>query len=340
MMKQKLRAEFKPDSVDLVNFIIRHFKAFVITGLLAAIIAAVISLTLKPLYESSVVLYPSSNVGETNNLLGSITSSTTVFGDDDATERLLQILRSDQIKDYLKKKYKLMDHYSIRPGEKYPNTLMEQKMKKYIHSSKTSFGSVEILVRDRDRDIACQMANDIASRADTIFNAVQRETAAKLLGEINKSYVGQLKLVKMYEDSLRIITGFGDNKKNQVGGTLYKAYFEAVVTGDKKAEDRLESQLNLYETDRPEFLRVYSTLESETEYLALIRGRYLESYALSHQTLPYTLIVDKAIVAEKKVWPKRSYMVVIATASALLLLALLLFISDSLVLHRDEDASN
>src|SRR5512145_2518626 len=88
MMKQKLRAEFKPDSVDLVNFIIRHFKVFVITGLLAAIIAAVVTLTLKPLYESSVVLYPSSNVGETNNLLGSITSSTTVFGDDDATERL------------------------------------------------------------------------------------------------------------------------------------------------------------------------------------------------------------------------------------------------------------
>lgn len=338
-MKKNLRAEFKPDSVDLVNFIIRHFKTFIITGLLAAVISAGVSLTLNPLYESAVVLYPSSNVGETKNLLGNITSSSTVFGDDDATERLLQILRSDQIKDYLKKKYDLMNHYEIRPGEKYPNTKMEQKMNKYIHSSKTSFGSVEIRVRDHDRNIACLMANDIASRADTIFNAVQRESASKLLREINRSYENQLRLVKMYEDSLRIITGLGDNNKENAEGTLYKAYFEAVVTGDKRAEDRLESQLNLYETDRPEFLRVYSTLESETEYLSLIRGRYLESFALSHQTLPYTLVVDKAVVAEKKVWPKRSYMVIIATSSALLLLALLLFISDSLILHRD-DARN
>ncbi len=335
-MKKIIRAEFRTDSIDLVNFIIKHFRVFIITGILAAVISAVISLMLKPLFESQVVLYPSSNVVETNTMMGGVSSSTSVFGDDEATERLLQILRSEQIKEYLKKKYNLMEHYNIKPGEKYPNTKMEQKMKKNIHSSKTSFGSVEIRVRDRDRDIACQMANDIAARADTIFNNVQRETASKLLVEVRKSYESQLKLVKMYEDTLKYLTGLlGISGENQ-GRDLYKAYFEASVTGDRKTESNLEKQLNVFQSNSPEFLRIYTTLESETEYLSHMRGRYLESFTLSNQTLPYTLIVDKGTVAEKKIWPKRSHMVIIATLSALMLLALLLFISDSLTLHRDD----
>jgi len=336
-MKKNYRAEFKADSVDLVNFIIRHFKTFIITGLAAAIISAAVSLALKPLYESTVVLYPSSNVAETQNLLGEASSSSSAFGDDDATERLLQILKSDQVKGYLKEKYDLMSHYHIRAGERYPNTQMALKMKKYIRSSKTSFGSVEISVRDRDRNIACQMANDIASRADTIFNAVQRENATKLLGEINKSYELQLRLVRSYEDSLKILAGSGSYGKKASEEKVYDAYYYAAVSGNDSDQGRKKTELNLLKTGSPEFLRIFSTLESETEYLSLIRGRYLESYALSHQTLPYTLVVDQAVVAEKKVWPKRSYMVIIATTSALLLLALLLFISDSLVLHREED---
>ncbi|MCK7541551.1 MAG: hypothetical protein MZV63_67045 [Marinilabiliales bacterium] len=52
-------------------------------------------------------------------------------------------------------------------------------MDRYIHCSKTSFGSVEIKVRDRDREMACAMANDMASRADTIFNNLQRRRCTR-----------------------------------------------------------------------------------------------------------------------------------------------------------------
>ncbi len=293
-MSKNLKAEFKPDSFDLINFIIRYFRVFVITGLVAAILSLVISLLIKPLYESSVIMYPSSNISEASTLLGEVTSKTELFGGDDATERLIQVINSRQIREYLKEKYDLFNHYKIRPDERYPNTVIAGKMDRYIRCSKTSFGSVEIKVRDSDREIACAMANDMASRADTVFNSLQRNAAAIMLDEISMSYEMQDRLVRQYEDSLKRMEGLAA-------------------------------------------LRTYSTLETENDYLGLIRGRYLEAQALSQQIMPYTLVVDRAVVAEKKIYPRRSIVIIVSTASVLLLLALILFIAEGVKLHRADD---
>ncbi|MCI0523163.1 MAG: hypothetical protein L0Y37_05865 [Bacteroidales bacterium] len=291
---KNIRAEFKPDSTDLVNFVIRHFGVFVITGFAAALLSAGISLLIKPLFESEVILYPSSNITEVRTMLGDASSEAALFGDDDATEKLLQVIRSEQVRDYLKERYDLAGHYGIKPSHKYPNTLIEEKMDKYIRSSRTTFGSVLISVRDRDRELACAMANDIAARADTIFNKLQRNAASGMLSELGRSYDLQLELVRQYEDSLRMEEG-------------------------------------------PASLRIYSTLETETEFLGLIRGRYLEALALSQQNMPYTLVVDRAVVAEKKAYPRRSIMVIVSTASALVLAALILFVAGGVKLQRSDD---
>ena len=293
-MKNEIRAEFRTDSVELVNFFIRHFRKFVIAGIIAAVVSAAISLILKPLYESTVILYPSSNITEASTLLGETTSRSELFGDDDATEKLIQVISSEQVRDYLKVKYDLANHYSIKPGEKYPNTVLAEKMDKYLHCTKTSFGSVEIRVRDRNREVACAMANDMAARADSIFNGLQRSAASVMLDEIRRSYEVQDRLVRQYEDTLTILGGAAA-------------------------------------------LRVYATLETENDYLGMMRGRYLEALAMSRQTLPYTLVVDRAVVAEKKAWPRRSMIVVVSTASILLLLAIVLFVADGLKLHRGND---
>ena len=293
-MKGNIRAEFRQDSFDLLNFFIRHFRKFVIAGIVAAILSAVISLLIRPLYESTVILYPSSNITEATSLLGETESRTALFGDDDATEKLIQVINSAQVREYLKEKYNLMQHYNIKPGEKYPNTLMKAKMDKYMRCTRTDYGSVKIRVRDHDRVYACNMANDMAARADTIFNNLQREAAMVTLDEISRLYDIQKRLVRQYEDSL----------------------------------------MNLSSAAA---LRLYSTFEMENDYLGLMRGRFLEAQALSRQTLPYILVVDRAVVAEKKVFPKRTVMVLLSTVSVLLLLAMVLFIAEGVKLRRADD---
>lgn len=293
-MKNELRTEFRADSFDLINFFIRHFRKFVIAGVAAAILSAGISLLIKPLYESTVILYPSSNISEANSMLGEVASRSSLFGDDDATEKLMQVINSEQVRDFLKTKYDLAEHYNIKPGERYPNTVINQKMDKYLHCNRTSYGSVEIRVRDRDREIACAMANDMATRADTIFNNLQRNAASVMIDEISRSYAIQNLIVRQYEDSLLSLSGAAA-------------------------------------------LRNYTTLETENDYLGLIRGRYLEALSLSSQTMPYTHIVDRAVVAEKKIFPRRTVMVLVSTLSVLLLLTLILFVVEGVKLHRTDD---
>ncbi|MDZ7632950.1 MAG: Wzz/FepE/Etk N-terminal domain-containing protein [Bacteroidales bacterium] len=293
-MKKNIRAEFKPDSVDLMNFFIRHIRKFVIAGLVAGVLSAIISLLIKPLYESTVTLYPSSNITEARTVLGEVTSKTALFGDDDATEKLIQVINSEQVREYLKGTWDLAGHDRIKPGERYPNTVIAEKMDRYIRCSKTPYGSVEIKVRDRDREMACALANDMASRADTIFNNLQRNAARVMLDEISRSYELQDHLVRQYEDTLSSLQGAAA-------------------------------------------LKIYSTLETENDYLGLIRGRYLEALALSQQTMPYTLVVDRAVVAEKKVYPRRSLIVIVSTASFIIVLALTLFVVDGVKLHPADD---
>lgn len=293
-MEQKVRAEFRADSFDLLNFIIRHFKKFLVAGVAAAVISAAISLMIKPLYESTVTLYPSSNITETRTLLGEAASNSELFGGDDATEKLIQVISSEQVRDYLREKYNLAAHYGIKPTERYPNTVIAEKMDRYIRSSKTSFGSVEIKVRDRDRELACIMANDIAARADTIFNNMQRSAAAVTVEEISRSYAEQEALVRQYLDSLTLLDGAAA-------------------------------------------LKSYAILETETDYLNLIRGRHIEALALSRRTMPYTLVVDSAVVAEKKAFPRRSIIVLVSTVSVLILMALVLFVAEGVKLHRSDD---
>lgn len=293
-MEQKVKAEFRTDSIDLLNFIIRHFRKFLVAGVVAAVVSAVISLMIKPLYESTVTLYPSSNITETRTLLGEAATSSELFGGDDATEKLIQVISSEQVRDYLRDKYDLVAHYGIKPKERYPNTVIAEKMDRYIRSSKTSFGSVEISVRDRDRELACIMANDIAARADTIFNNMQRSAAAVTVDEISRSYAEQEALVRQYLDSLTLLEGAAA-------------------------------------------LKSYAILETETDYLNLIRGRHIEALALSRQTKPYTLVVDSAVVAEKKAFPRRSIIVIVSTVSTLILMALILFVAEGVKLHRGDD---
>ncbi len=206
-MKRNIKDEFKADFRRPADFLSSAIPGNYSGWPGCGCMVSVISLLIKPLYESTVILYPSSNITEARTLLGESTSRTALFGDDNATEKLIQVVSSEQVRDWLRNTYDLASHYNVKPSEKYPNTVISEKMDRYIRISKTSYGSVEIRVHDRDREIACSMANDMASRADTIFNNLQRKAAALTLDEISRSYEMQDRIVRSYEDTLSSLQG-------------------------------------------------------------------------------------------------------------------------------------
>lgn len=305
------------DSFNMINLVLKYWKALLITSFVAVIISAVISLTITPLFRSSVILYPTTNVVETPTLLGIQSSATPLFGDETATEKVLQILRSDNIFNYLVKKYDLMNHYGISDKAKYKFTILKARMNRYIISRKTQYNSVEISVLDPDPVVASSMANDIALQVDTVFNQIVKGTGRKSFVAISNSYIEQFKRVRLLEDSLRVIGRSG-------GASIYPGNLRA-GKGDNNPWIAASTQYS------PEFLRLINMFESENENLSDIRGRLTEAQMLAEQDLPYTHIINVAKVSEKKALPRRSVIVMASTLSTILLMIFILGLSDSVV---------
>lgn len=315
-MKSSDTYQFRPDSVNLLNLIIKYKMALVITAVVAAIISSAISLTITPLFRSVAVLYPTTNVMETRTLFGLQSNATELFGDETATEKVLQILKSDIIKDYLVKKYDLMDHYGIDEKAKYKYTMLDGRMKKNIISKKTQYNSIEISVLDTDPVVASTMANDIARQIDTVFNQIVKDAGRKSYNAIYNSYQEQLVRVKSLEDSLVMISPPGPVK-------IYPGNLKAGLSNSSWGEAAGQYS--------PEFLRLINMFESENVNLSDIRGRLTEAKMVASQDLPYTHMINMAKVSEKKALPNRSLIVIASTLSALLLMIFLLGLSDSVV---------
>lgn len=318
-MESRETVHFKMDSVNLINLLIRYWKALLITCIAAVIISAAISLTITPLFRSATVIYPTTNVVQSQTLFGIQSTSTALFGDETATEKVLQILRSDNIKKYLVSKYDLMKHYGISENVKNKYTLLDVRMNKYILSRKTQYNSIDITVLDSDPVIAAAMANDIAREIDTVFNQIVKDAGRKSFNALNNSYNDQLRRVKSLEDSLRLVSPKGP-------GSIYPGNLKAGM-----ANNSWGTAIGLYSA---EFLRLINMFESENENLSAIRSRLTEAKMLAEQNLPYTHIINEAKVPEKKALPKRSFIVMASVLSTLLLMIFILGLSDSVV--RDE----
>lgn len=318
-MKPDQKVKFNADSFSFVNLFLRYWKILIIAGAGAFIISSAISLTITPLFRSTVVIYPTTNVVETQTLFGLQGNATALFGDESATEKVLQILRSDRIREYLVEKYKLMQHYGIDPDAKFKYTLLASRMDKYIVSRKTQYNSIDISVLDADPFIAATMANDIAGQIDTAFNRIVKEAGRKALTAVENSYAGQLRRVKELEDSLN--RGIR-NGSSPVGLLNFRA-------GSR--DNTWAAALNLSD---PGYLRLMNMFESENENLSAIQSRMTEAKMLAEQDLPYVHIINEAKVSEKKAVPKRSYIVIAATLSTLLLVLFVLGLSEVIV--RDE----
>jgi uncharacterized protein involved in exopolysaccharide biosynthesis len=320
-MKNITMVHFKSDSFSFINLIVKFWKVLLFSGIGIFVLSAIISLTIKPLFRSTVVLYPTTNVVETQTMFGIQGDATPLFGDESATEKVLQILRSDQIRDYLVSRYDLMNHYGIDQNARFKYTLLAKKMTKYIVSRKTQYNSVEISVLDADPVTAATMANDIAVQIDTVFNQIVKEAGKKALIAISNSYSEQYARVKALEDSLDI------NDVNTTGSLNIS--FRAGSGNSPWAAS--------FNRSDPEFLRLMNMFESENENLSDIRGKLTEAKMLAEQDLPYIHIINKARVSEKKALPRRSYIVIASTFTALLLMLFVLALSEVIV--KDEKQS-
>ena len=319
------------NAFDLLKFVWDNKWILIITSVIAFIVAVFVSLSITPRFESKVVLFPAASVSLSSNLsetaLISVDNTDIMsFGDQAETERMLQILNSGKIKDYIINKYDLMNHYEIDPESSYPYTQLDYKYKGNIKFRRTEYMSIEISVLDTDPQMAADMANDIASFIDSTVHQMQHERALEAFLIVEKEYLASQQDVEEISDSLQKIRSLGVLDYESQVTSLSEAYANALAQGNMTAATEVSRQMNILSRYGGIYVELSQKLESAIERMGQLKEKHAAYKINIDQTMPQVFIVDHARKSERKALPNRSMIVIISTMSTFALALLLLLI--------------
>lgn len=196
------------DSKSILYLLLKNKKNVGIILMLAIVCAIFFSskLFIKPLYKSTVILYPTTTysvskaIMNTNNL---IYVDPLEIGEEAQTEQMMQILNSGIIRDAIIKEFDLLNHYGIKENCEHRQYKLYKTYDNNIKIRRTEYNSVKIVVFDTDPEYAANIANEIAVLFDKTMSDIQQEIASKALEIIEKEYNNTKDRIMNLEDSLR-----------------------------------------------------------------------------------------------------------------------------------------
>lgn len=326
-MDEKQKDTFS--SKYLCRLLYDHRKSVLIILIAAALLAVVFSspFFIKPLYKSTVILYPTSSNSISKALISTTFQSNKdilEFGESEQTEQMLQVLNSNRIQDKVIEKYHLMEHYGIKTTDRYPYTKLNKLYENRIKFRRTEYNAVKITVMDTDAEMAAQMANDIAELFDSTMNAMQKEVAVKAFQLVHTEYTSLCDEMAALEDSL--------NTLRKLGVFDYEAQVEmlsqqlAVELGKSNSQGvkNIQEHLDVLAQYGGAYYAISEKLDHDRLQLSLVKSKYEEAKVDATEDIPHKFVVTSAYKAEHKSYPIRWIIVTVTVAATFILLLLLL----------------
>jgi uncharacterized protein involved in exopolysaccharide biosynthesis len=334
METRKKNPNFVYDAFDLIRFVWNKKWILIALSLVAFIVSIIVSLNITPRFRSQVILFPAASISLSKNLVETTTISmdgrdVLSFGGDADVERMLQILHSNEIRDHVSKKFKLMEHYQINPSSPYPENQLNNTFRGNVKFRRTEFMSIEIGVLDTDPYMASDIANEIVNYVDSTIHNMQKLRAMDAFNIVKNEYASSLRDINLYSDSLQQLRQKGVTDYESQATALNNAYANALERGNAQATDAIKKQLNILSVYGGKYVELSQKLKSEIERMSLLKAKYASYKVNIENAVPQIFIVDKARVEEKKVSPKRTIIVMMSTLSTFALTLIILLIIDN-----------
>ncbi len=307
-----------------MQVVFKYRKHLTIIGILAIILSAIFSAPffITPLYKSEVILYPTASKSISKALLSKTFGNTKdilEFGEEEQTEQMLQVLNSNKIRDRVIIKYNLLEHYNISPDSRYKMTNLYKNYESNFRFRRTEYMAVQIIVYDKDAQMAADMANDIAELVDSTINRMQKEVAVRAFKIVETEYLSLKDEVHLKEDSLTVLREFGVHDYESQSEMFNRQLAIEMAKGNRDGVKRLEERLEILAKYGGPYVSIRDALEHDKKQLSEIKAKYDEAKVDATENLPHKFIVSNAYKAEKKSYPIRWLIVVVATFSVLFL---------------------
>lgn len=317
------------NSKCIVKLLLKNKLNVLIILVLAVVLAIIFSSKtfIKPLYKSSVILYPTTTysaskaVMNTNNL---IYVDPLEIGDESQTEHMMQILNSGIIREKIIEKYDLMNHYGIDNDCEYKQSKLIKAYEDKIRIRRTEFNSVKIIVLDTDPEIASNIANDIAAMFDETMNEMQREISAKAFEIVEREYNNTIDEINVLEDSLNYYREKGVYNYDIQINTLSQQLATELAKGNDKSAKNIENQINKLSQNGHRFNDISNDIKIKKDYLTFLKTKYDDARLNATETIPHKLVITNAYISDKPVYPIRWVIVTVTFFATLIIIIMVL----------------
>ena len=317
------------NSKCIFKLLLKNKLNVLIILVLAVVLAIIFSSKtfIKPLYKSSVVLYPTTTysaskaIMNTNNL---IYVDPLEIGDESQTDHMMQILNSGIIRDKIIEKYDLMNHYGIDNDSKYKQSKLVKAYENNIRIRRTEYNSVKIIVFDTDPEIASNIANDLAALFDETMNEMQQEIATKAFEIIEREYNNTLNEINALEDSLKYYRDKGVYNYDIQINILSQQLATELAKGNDKGAKNIENQINKLSQNGQTFNDISNDIQIKKDYLAQLKSKYDDARLNATETIPHKMVITNAYISDKPVYPIRWVIVTVTFFATLIMIIMVL----------------
>lgn len=316
--------EFDDSRQNLLLFIWRKRKIVMIVTGLAAIVSVVISLFLTPLFKSTAIVFPAATSTVSFSEQRNAKASSMDFGEEDQAEQLVQILASSRIRNRIVDRFDLMKHYDIDLDDPNKFHKLGKAYNNHITFNRTRYGSIQIDVLDRDRELAAEIANKIVELIDTVKNEMVRERTVPAF-EIN-----QRKKLQLEKEKDAILAEMDSLSKLGVVSIEGRANLFAAYNNSKNAADRefFKKQIDVNLEYGAKFDGLEDIRDEKITKLTKFEDAYEQAESDANTLFNHKFIVESAVVADKKDKPKRLIIVLLSTIGAFVFIIFALLVKD------------
>lgn len=316
--------EFQQQRQNLLLFVWKKRKVIGIVTAAAAVISLIISFLLTPLYLSTAIVFPTATSTVSFSEQRNAKASSMDFGEEEQSEQLVQILQSSRIRDILVKRFDLFNHYEIKPNDPNKFYKLGKAYEQHIQFTRTRYGSIQIDVLDKNKELAAEMANKIVDLIDTVKNDMVKERTVPAF-EIN------LRKKELIEKSLRDIRLKLDSLSalgvvtSEGRATLSAAYNEA-----KGAEDRafFKDKIEINMKYGAEFDGLAMLRDEKIVKLSEFEVAFEQAESDAYANFNHKFVVERAVVADKKEKPKKAIIILVSTMATFIFMVFALLIQD------------
>lgn len=323
------------NSFSLIRFLWKWKYPLLILCLATAILSFVFSTPffIRPKFRSTSIIY----APRTNSLSKILFNEHSynerldikAYAVEEETEQMMQILNSREILDVLIQKYDLGSYYKISPDQKYAQTQLYKTLAGNIKIKRTEFGAISITVSDWDPVRAADMSNDIVNYLDTIKNRIERERAEAAYILLKKQLEDITKEIERVDDSLRVIMENGVFDFERQSERVTQQYAIAVAQGNTAGMQRLQAELNKLAKWGPTSEALRELQYNFREYQALCKSKMMDAKVDMEARMPVKFVIEQAIPADKKFYPKKLMIMMVSTLSVLILGVVILLVIEN-----------